>query len=151
MASLGINVEMVIKAKLKSYLDTLPENEVQPYIDNMALSVGNQIQSKIDEADALINSIITTCNGLTTNASSWAAQIPIITVPDPMAPKASAASLASLITAVQSGKVEVEVANSQMLQLNEIVGMMGVEIPPIIGQTQQLIDSTRSLLNSIPI
>lgn len=151
MASLGINVEMVIKAKLKSYLDTLPENEVQPYIDNMALSVGNQIQLKIDEADALINSIITTCNGLTTNASSWAAQIPIITVPDPMAPKASAASLASLITAVQSGKGEVEVANSQMLQLNEIVGMMGVEIPPIIGQTQQLIDSTRSLLNSIPI
>lgn len=151
MASLGINVEMVIKAKLKSYLDTLPENEVQPYIDNMALSVGNQIQSKIDEADALINSIITTCNGLTTNASSWAAQIPIITVPDPMAPKASAASLASLITAVQSGKGEVEVANSQMFQLNEIVGMMGVEIPPIIGQTQQLIDSTRSLLNSIPI
>lgn len=151
MASLGINVEMVIKAKLKSYLDTLPENEVQPYIDNMALSVGNRIQSKIDEADALINSIITTCNGLTTNASSWAAQIPIITVPDPMAPKASAASLASLITAVQSGKGEVEVANSQMLQLNEIVGMMGVEIPSIIGQTQQLIDSTRSLLNSIPI
>lgn len=151
MASLGINVEMVIEAKLKSYLDTLPENEVQPYIDNMALSVGNRIQSKIDEADALINSIITTCNGLTTNASSWAAQIPIITVPDPMAPKASAASLASLITAVQSGKGEVEVANSQMLQLNEIVGMMGVEIPPIIGQTQQLIDSTRSLLNSIPI
>lgn len=151
MASLGINVEMVIKAKLKSYLDTLPENEVQPYIDNMALSVGNQIQSKIDEVDALINSIITTCNGLTTNASSWAAQIPIITVPDPMAPKASAASLASLITAVQSGKGEVEVANSQMLQLNEIVGMMGVEIPPIISQTQQLIDSTKSLLNSIPI
>lgn len=151
MASLGINVEMVIKAKLKSYLNTLPEDEAQSYIDNMASSVGNQIQSKIDEADALINSIIITCNGLTTNASSWAAQIPIITVPDPMAPKASAASLASLITAVQSGKGEIEVANSQMLQLNEIVGMMGVKIPSIIGQTQQLIDSTRSLLNSIPI
>lgn len=151
MGSLGISVDDVIEAKTGSYLDTLDEENRESYKEKLKEASQEQIQAKIDEAEALLESITTTCNGIISNCTSWSVQIPTMAVPDPMAPKSSVAVLASLTTSVQTAKGNISVANSQMSQLTQIVSMLGVPIPSIVGQTQSLINTASNALDAIPL
>ena len=109
------------------------------------------IQAKIDEAEALLESIEETANTCISNATTWSAQITAIAVPDPMAPKAAAASLVSLKNAVSMAKANLSVASSQLLSLTAICGGFGLPLPAPVTAAAALINSASSALSIIPI
>ena len=51
MGKLGIDPKMVIRATCKDYIDTLPADEAENYVNEMESAVGDAIQQKIDEAE----------------------------------------------------------------------------------------------------
>lgn len=51
MGKLGIDSKMVIRATCKKYIDTLPTDQAEAYVEEMRSAVGEAIQQKIDEAE----------------------------------------------------------------------------------------------------
>ena len=150
--ALNITVDNVLEAKTSEYLATLPTEEDRVnFINSLKESSGQYIQKKIDEAEALLVGIQTTANNAISCSTTWAAQIAAIAVPDPTAPKAGAAALVSLSNSVSMAKGNLQTSNAQLLQLQEMIEMMGVSMPSIVDTTKSLLDQAISALNSIPI
>lgn len=164
MGQLGIDVDMVIDAKTKDYCDSLEPSEndseevkeekkkkIQEFKEKIKEATQEFIQQKIDEAEALYKSIVTTCENAIKSATTWSVQVPAMAVPDPMAPKAGAASLVALKNSVSMAKAQVEEANSKLTSLNTLVQGFGIPIPAPIYTATTLINQATSLLGVIPI
>lgn len=152
MANIGITPDQIIEAKCSAYLETLSsEEEKQKFLQGMKDAAKTFIQNFIDKVNATLDSITETCNKIISSASTWSAQIVAIAIPDPMAPKAGAASLISLKNSVEMAKANLSVANAQMAEVNEFVSLAGVGVPPIIETTTSLLSSANSALQAIPI
>lgn len=151
MAQLGLTVDSVIRVKCKPYLDTLPEDKANAYIQRMKDAAGETIQFKIDEAEAILTSIQDTTQTCINNASSWATQIAAIAVPDVQAPKAGAASLLSLQNAVKMAKANLSVSSAQAETIQIILLGLGTGIPQVVIDAITAIDTANTALNSIPL
>lgn len=152
MADIGITSDQIIEAKCKPYLDTVEsEEEKQAFLQRMKDAAKTFIQNFINKINAILDAITETCNKIIASASTWAAQIVAIAVPDPMAPKAGAASAVSLKNSVEMAKANLSVANAQMAEVNGFVSMAGVGVLPIIETTTNLLSSANSALQAIPI
>lgn len=151
MAQLGLTVDSVIRVKCKPYLDTLSEDKANAYIQRMKDAAGDTIQLKIDEAEAILSSIQSTTQTCISNASSWATQISAIAVPDVQAPKAGAASLASLKNAVKMAKANLSVSSAQAETIQIILLGLGIGTSQIVTDSIAAISTAKEALDAIPL
>lgn len=62
MGKLGIDPKMVIRATCKKYIDTLPTDQAEAYVEEMRSAVGEAIQQKIDEAETWLTAAENICS-----------------------------------------------------------------------------------------
>lgn len=164
MAELGITTDLVIDIKTKDYQDSLEPSEEdseevkedkkqkkEKFKKEIKEACEKAIQQKIDEAEALYQSIKTTCKNTISNAAIWSVQIPAISVPDPTAPKAGAASMAALKTSIAIAKANVTEASSKLTLLTGIIEGFGIPLPAPVSQISSLISQANSAINAIPL
>lgn len=152
--ALGITVDQIIENKFGPYLDSLTPEKRQEFLNSMKEAAMDMLNQKIAEAEALYKGIKTTADNIITAASGWAAQIPIIAVPDPMAPKSSAAVLVSLQQAVNMAKANIDAAAGQLSQLQTIILAFGFTSGgpvDIVNSLSSLVNSASTALSVIPL
>lgn len=148
MAQLGIDPELIIKTQFKEYTDTLPEEEKDSFIDEMKESIGEQLQLQIDKAEELLTSVQDGCNNLISGAPSW--MISAVTA-DPMAPVASAGTIASTVGAVKAAKSTIGIIGCNLSALLGMLACWRIPVPAPVTAAAALINTASAALNAIPI
>lgn len=151
--ALGITVDQIIENKFGPYLDSLTPEKRQEFLNSMKEAAMDMLNQKIAEAEALYKGIKTTADNVITASSEWAYQLPLIAVPDPMAPKSSAAVLVSLKQSVSMAKANIDAAG-QLSQLQTIILTFGFTSGgpvDIINSLSSLVNTASTALSVIPL
>lgn len=151
--ALGITVDQIIENKFGPYLDSLTPEKRQEFLNSMKEAAMDMLNQKIAEAEALYKGIKTTADNVIIASSEWAYQLPLIAVPDPMAPKSSAAVLVSLKQSVSMAKANIDSAAGQLSQQTIILAFGFTSGGPvdIINSLSSLVNTASTALSVIPL
>ena len=143
MGKLGIDPKMVIRATCKDYIDTLPADEAENYVNEMESAVGDAIQQKIDEAETWLTAAETSAQNAIDACSTLVVQA---VCADPMAGVASAGVIAS----AKSGAATAT-GNAAISQVTRIVGGFMIPLPAPVTAAAQLLAQANAALSALPL
>lgn len=146
MGKLGIDPKMVIRATCKKYIDTLPTDQAEAYVEEMRSAVGEAIQQKIDEAETWLTAAETSAQNAIDACTTLAVQA---VCADPMAGVASAGVIASAKSA--TAKATVATGNAAVQQVIRIVGGFMLPLPAPVTAAAQLLNSADKALSALPL
>jgi hypothetical protein len=148
MGKLGIDPKMVIRATCKKYIDTLPTDQAEAYVEEMQSSVGDAIQQKIDEAETWLTAAETSAQNAIDACTTLAVQA---VCADPMAGVASAGVIASAKSGAATAKATVATGNAAVQQVIRIVGGFMLPLPAPVTAAAQLLASADKALSALPL
>lgn len=148
MGKLGIDPKMVIRATCKKYIDTLPTDQAEAYVEEMRSSVGEAIQQKIDEAETWLTAAETSAQNAIDACTTLAVQA---VCADPMAGVASAGVIASAKSGAATAKATVATGNAAVQQVIRIVGGFMLPLPAPVTAAAQLLNSADKALSALPL
>ena len=148
MGKLGIDPKMVIRATSKKYIDTLPTDQAEAYVEEMQSSVGDAIQQKIDEAETWLTAAETSAQNAIDACTTLAVQA---VCADPMAGVASAGVIASAKSGAATAKATVATGNAAVQQVIRIVGGFMLPLPAPVTAAAQLLASADKALSALPL
>lgn len=148
MGKLGIDPKMVIRATCKKYIDTLPTDQAEAYIEEMRSAVGEAIQQKIDEAETWLTAAETSAQNAIDACTTLAVQA---VCADPMAGVASAGVIASAKSGAATAKATVATGNAAVQQVIRIVGGFMLPLPAPVTAAAQLLNSADKALSALPL
>lgn len=148
MGKLGIDPKMVIRATCKKYIDTLPTDQAEAYVEEMRSAVGEAIQQKIDEAETWLTAAETSAQNAIDACTTLAAQA---VCADPMAGVASAGVIASAKSGAATAKATVATGNAAVQQVIRIVGGFMLPLPAPVTAAAQLLNSADKALSALPL
>lgn len=148
MGKLGIDPKMVIRATCKKYIDTLPTDQAEAYVEEMQSSVGDAIQQKIDEAETWLTAAETSAQNAIDACTTLAVQA---VCADPMAGVASAGVIASAKSGAATAKATVATGNAAVQQVIRIVGGFMLPLPAPVTAAAQLLTSADKALSALPL
>ena len=148
MRKLGIDPKMVIRATCKKYIDTLPTDQAEAYVEEMQSSVGDAIQQKIDEAETWLTAAETSAQNAIDACTTLAVQA---VCADPMAGVASAGVIASAKSGAATAKATVATGNAAVQQVIRIVGGFMLPLPAPVTAAAQLLASADKALSALPL
>lgn len=137
---------MVIRATCKKYIDTLPTDQAEAYVEEMRSAVGEAIQQKIDEAETWLTAAETSAQNAIDACTTLAVQA---VCADPMAGVASAGVIASAKSA--TAKATVATGNAAVQQVIRIVGGFMLPLPAPVTAAAQLLNSADKALSALPL
>lgn len=139
---------MVIRATCKKYIDTLPTDQAEAYVEEMQSSVGDAIQQKIDEAETWLTAAETSAQNAIDACTTLAVQA---VCADPMAGIASAGVIASAKSGAATAKATVATGNAAVQQVIRIVGGFMLPLPAPVTAAAQLLASADKALSALPL
>ena len=148
MGKLGIDPKMVIRATCKDYIDTLPADEAENYVNEMESAVGDGIQQKIDEAETWLTAAETSAQNAIDACSTLVVQA---VCADPMAGVASAGVIASAKSGAATAKATVATGNAAISQVTRIVGGFMIPLPAPVTAAAQLLAQANAALSALPL
>jgi hypothetical protein len=148
MGKLGIDPKMVIRATCKKYIDTLPTDQAEAYVEEMQSSVGDAIQQKIDEAETWLTAAEISAQNAIDACTTLAVQA---VCADPMAGVASAGVIASAKSGAATAKATVATGNAAVQQVIRIVGGFMLPLPAPVTAAAQLLASADKALSALPL
>lgn len=148
MGKLGIDPKMVIRATCKKYIDTLPTDQPEAYVEEMRSAVGEAIQQKIDEAETWLTAAETSAQNAIDACTTLAVQA---VCADPMAGVASAGVIASAKSGAATAKATVATGNAAVQQVIRIVGGFMLPLPAPVTAAAQLLNSADKALSALPL
>lgn len=148
MGKLGIDSKMVIRATCKKYIDTLPTDQAEAYVEEMRSAVGEAIQQKIDEAETWLTAAETSAQNAIDACTTLAVQA---VCADPMAGVASAGVIASAKSGAATAKATVATGNAAVQQVIRIVGGFMLPLPAPVTAAAQLLNSADKALSALPL
>lgn len=148
MGKLGIDPKMVIRATCKKYIDTLPTDQAEAYVEEMRSAVGEAIQQKIDEAETWLTAAETSAQNAIDACTTLAVQA---VCADPMAGVASAGVIASAKSGAATAKATVATGNAAVQQVIRIVGGFMLPLPAPVTAAAQLLNSADKALSAPPL
>jgi hypothetical protein len=148
MGKLGIDPKMVIRATCKKYIDTLPTDQAEAYVEEMRSAVGEAIQQKIDEAETWLTAAETSAQNAIDACTTLAVQA---VCADPMAGVASAGVIASAKSGAATAKATVATGNAAVQQVIRIVGGFMLPLPAPVTAAAQLLNSADKALSALPL
>ena len=148
MGKLGIDPKMVIRATCKKYIDTLPTDQAEAYVEEMRSAVGEAIQQKIDEAETWLTAAETSAQNAIDACTTLAVQA---VCADPMAGVASAGVIASAKSDAATAKATVATGNAAVQQVIRIVGGFMLPLPAPVTAAAQLLNSADKALSALPL
>lgn len=148
MGKLGIDPKMVIRATCKKYIDTLPTDQAEAYVEEMRSAVGEAIQQKIDEAETWLTAAETSAQNAIDACITLAVQA---VCADPMAGVASAGVIASAKSGAATAKATVATGNAAVQQVIRIVGGFMLPLPAPVTAAAQLLNSADKALSALPL
>lgn len=148
MGKLGIDPKMVIRATCKKYIDTLPTDQAEAYVEEMRSAVGEAIQQKIDEAETWLTAAETSAQNAIDACTTLAVQAVCV---DPMAGVASAGVIASAKSGAATAKATVATGNAAVQQVIRIVGGFMLPLPAPVTAAAQLLNSADKALSALPL
>ena len=148
MGKLGIDPKMVIHATCKKYIDTLPTDQAEAYVEEMRSAVGDAIQQKIDEAETWLTAAETSAQNAIDACTTLAVQA---VCADPMAGVASAGVIASAKSGAATAKATVATGNAAVQQVIRIVGGFMLPLPAPVTAAAQLLNSADKALSALPL
>lgn len=148
MGKLGIDPKMVIRATCKKYIDTLPTDQAEAYVEEMRSAVGEAIQQKIDEAETWLTAAETSAQNAIDACTTLAVQA---VCADPMAGVASAGVIASAKSGAATAKATVATGNAAVQQVIRIVGGFMLPLPAPVTAAAQLLNSADNALSALPL
>ena len=148
MGKLGIDPKMVIRATCKKYIDTLPTDQAEAYVEEMRSAVGEAIQQKIDEAETWLTAAETSAQNAIDACTRLAVQA---VCADPMAGVASAGVIASAKSGAATAKATVATGNAAVQQVIRIVGGFMLPLPAPVTAAAQLLNSADKALSALPL
>lgn len=149
--NLGITVGQVIEVKMGDYLNSLPAAEraqkKQEYIEAGQAS----IQSDIDEAESLADSVQSTGQQVLESIPIWTTQIASIAagIANPITSIPSITALATMKQNISATKDTVTRAFSQIKRITGILTTLGVT-SMVVATLVNLLNTAKSGLDSIP-
>lgn len=148
MGKLGIDPKMVIRATCKKYIDTLPTDQAEAYVEEMRSAAGEAIQQKIDEAETWLTAAETSAQNAIDACTTLAVQA---VCADPMAGVASAGVIASAKSGAATAKATVATGNAAVQQVIRIVGGFMLPLPAPVTAAAQLLNSADKALSALPL
>ena len=148
MGKLGIDPKMVIRATCKKYIDTLPTDQAEAYVEEIRSAVGEAIQQKIDEAETWLTAAETSAQNAIDACTTLAVQA---VCADPMAGVASAGVIASAKSGAATAKATVATGNAAVQQVIRIVGGFMLPLPAPVTAAAQLLNSADKALSALPL
>lgn len=148
MGKLGIDPKMVIRATCKKYIDTLPTDQAEAYVEEMRSAVGEAIQQKIDEAETWLTAAETSAQNAIDACTTLAVQA---VCADPMAGVASAGVIASAKSGAATATATVATGNAAVQQVIRIVGGFMLPLPAPVTAAAQLLNSADKALSALPL
>lgn len=148
MGKLGIDPKMVIRATCKKYIDTLPTDQAEAYVEEMRSAVGEAIQQKIDEAETWLTAAETSAQNAIDACTTLAVQA---VCADPMAGVASAGVIASAKSGAATAKATVATGNAAVQQVIRIVGGFMLPLPTPVTAAAQTLAAADAALSAIPV
>lgn len=148
MGKLGIDPKMVIRATCKKYIDALPTDQAEAYVEEMRSAVGEAIQQKIDEAETWLTAAETSAQNAIDACTTLAVQA---VCADPMAGVASAGVIASAKSGAATAKATVATGNAAVQQVIRIVGGFMLPLPAPVTAAAQLLNSADKALSALPL
>lgn len=148
MGKLGIDPKMVIRATCKKYIDTLPTDQAEAYVEEMRSAVGEAIQQKIDEAETWLTAAETSAQNAIDACTTLAVQA---VCADPMAGVASAGVIASAKSGAATAKATVATGNAAVQQVIRIVGGFMLPLPAPVTAAAQTLAAADAALSAIPV
>lgn len=148
MGKLRIDPKMVIRATCKKYIDTLPTDQAEAYVEEMRSAVGEAIQQKIDEAETWLTAAETSAQNAIDACTTLAVQA---VCADPMAGVASAGVIASAKSGAATAKATVATGNAAVQQVIRIVGGFMLPLPAPVTAAAQLLNSADKALSALPL
>lgn len=148
MGKLGIDPKMVIRATCKKYIDTLPTDQAEAYVEEMRSAVGEAIQQKIDEAETWLTAAEASAQNAIDACTTLAVQA---VCADPMAGVASAGVIASAKSGAATAKATVATGNAAVQQVIRIVGGFMLPLPAPVTAAAQLLNSADKALSALPL
>lgn len=148
MGKLGIDPKMVIRATCKKYIDTLPTDQAEAYVEEMRSAVGEAIQQKIDEAETWLTAAETSAQNAIDACTTLAVQA---VCADPMAGVASTGVIASAKSGAATAKATVATGNAAVQQVIRIVGGFMLPLPAPVTAAAQLLNSADKALSALPL
>ena len=139
---------MVIRATCKKYIDTLPTDQAEAYVEEMRSAVGEAIQQKIDEAETWLTAAETSAQNAIDACTTLAVQA---VCADPMAGVASAGVIASAKSGAATAKATVATGNAAIQQVIRIVGGFMLPLPAPVTAAAQLLNSADKALSALPL
>lgn len=139
---------MVIRATCKKYIDTLPTDQAEAYVEEMRSAVGEAIQQKIDEAETWLTAAETSAQNAIDACTTLAVQA---VCADPMAGVASAGVIASAKSGAATAKATVATGNAAVQQVIRIVGGFMLSLPAPVTAAAQLLNSADKALSALPL
>ena len=139
---------MVIRATCKKYIDTLPTDQAEAYVEEMRSAVGEAIQQKIDEAETWLTTAETSAQNAIDACTTLAVQA---VCADPMAGVASAGVIASAKSGAATAKATVATGNAAVQQVIRIVGGFMLPLPAPVTAAAQLLNSADKALSALPL
>lgn len=139
---------MVIRATCKKYIDTLPTDQAEAYVEEMRSAVGEAIQQKIDEAETWLTAAETSAQNAIDACTTLAVQA---VCADPMAGVASVGVIASAKSGAATAKATVATGNAAVQQVIRIVGGFMLPLPAPVTAAAQLLNSADKALSALPL
>lgn len=139
---------MVIRATCKKYIDTLPTDQAEAYVEEMRSAVGEAIQQKIDEAETWLTAAETSAQNAIDACTTLAVQA---VCADPMAGVASAGVIASAKSGAATAKATVATGNAAVQQVIRIIGGFMLPLPAPVTAAAQLLNSADKALSALPL
>ena len=139
---------MVIRATCKKYIDTLPTDQAEAYVEEMRSAVGEAIQQEIDEAETWLTAAETSAQNAIDACTTLAVQA---VCADPMAGVASAGVIASAKSGAATAKATVATGNAAVQQVIRIVGGFMLPLPAPVTAAAQLLNSADKALSALPL
>ena len=145
---LGISVKSVIEAKFGPYLDTLSQEDREKKLNSYIEAAGSSLKGAIKEAEALVDSVQSTCTSIVSAVPTTIAQVAsIVTMIDPTA---KAAQLTTIIQTVSNLKDQLKRASSQVESLSSLLVQLSMS-NQVVDALKTAISTASSLLNTIPV
>ena len=145
---LGISVRSVIEAKFGPYLDTLSQEDREKKLNSYIEAASSSLEGAIKEAEALVDSVQSTCTSIVSAVPTTIAQVAsIVTMIDPTA---KAAQLTTIIQTVSNLKDQLKRASSQVESLSSLLVQLSMS-NQVVDALKTAISTASSLLNTIPV
>ena len=138
MGKLGIDPKMVIRATCKKYIDTLPTDQAEAYVEEMRSA---EAETWLTAAETSAQNAIDACTTLAVQA----------VCADPMAGVASAGVIASAKSGAATAKATVATGNAAVQQVIRIVGGFMLPLPAPVTAAAQLLNSADKALSALPL